>query len=142
MNNLLRAVIVAGLVMYALEGGSNLRPVVPAKPYDGTLTKLHAASRDMSDANRDSLADTLDSAATMIASDKAAAIKTTDQLQAAIRATIGFGHTAFADQRYPAVATYIQLEMEKAVGSLSAQLTDDTRSRTAAALRECSKAVR
>lgn len=110
--------------------------------YTGSMTELHGASRKMSAETRKSLSDTLSSAATMIESDRAGAIKTTDQLQAAIKATVAFGHTAFQGQRYPAVAEVLQWELEQAVGGNAGELSQGTRTKTVAVLRESSKAVR
>lgn len=138
----IRYLIAAAVVWYALFGVPNVPGVIPSAPYTGSLTALHGAAGSMDAAGRRSLSDTLDAAATMIESDRAGAIKTTEQLQAAIRATIAFSHTAFATERYPAVASALQAELEKAVGSEVGPLDSAKRAGTVATLREAAKAVR
>lgn len=142
MSTSIRAIIVAGLLVWSFTDTSRIKPVVPVPSYTGPLVALHSTSRDMSEVSRDSLSDTLDSAAAMIASDKASAIKTTDQLQAAVKATIAFGHTAFVDKRYATVASSLQTELERSVGPVSAKLTPELRAKVASSLRECARAVR
>lgn len=145
-NTLIRLAVAAGILWFATGGKVPTIPSVPSVPsvypYVGPLAGLHTAARGMDSTSRLSLAETLDSAATMIESDKAGAIKTTEQLQAAIRATIAFGYSAFAETRYPAVAAALQEELEKSVGNTSAPLTPEVRSRTISMLREAAKAVR
>ena len=139
----LRLAAGAAIVWFAFGGSIPGVPGVPGvTPYAGSLTALHQAAGSMEGGDRVGLSSTLDAAATMIESDKANAISTTEQLQAAIRATLAFGHTAFSTQKYPGVASALQAELEKASGDTVGPLDSARRSAAVATLREAAKAVK
>ena len=120
----LRLAAGAAIVWFAFGGSIPGVPGVPGvTPYVGSLTALHQAAGSMEGGDRVGLSSTLDAAATMIESDRANAIATTEQLQAAIRATLAFGHTAFSTQKYPGVASALQAELEKASGVVRTRLS-------------------
>ena len=137
----IRLIAAAAIVWYALSGG--MPGVGPsAGPYTGSMGELHSAAAAMDPKDRSGLSEALDAASKMIANDKAGLLTTTESLQKAARGAIAFGYSTFSVNKYSNVASLIQADLEKAIGSDVVAITPDVRSKVAGVLSEASRAVR
>ena len=141
----IRYAVVAACLYFAFAGfpGGNLVPDSVSRPaYSGSLSSIHSAASEMESADRQGLSEAVRAASEMLRKDAAGLIKTTDAMQQFIRGTMGFSYTSFASKKYPAVASAIQAELEKAVGPTSQSVDAALRESVAVKLKDISEAVR
>ena len=140
-----RYIAAAAVLYFALTGGKlpSIGPAgTPSGPYTGPLTALHDAAGQMDPKDRSGLSEALDAASKMIAEDKAGLLTTTEALQKAARGSIAFGYSTFSVKKYGNVASLIQAELEKAIGTEVVAVTPEVRGKVAASLADASRAVR
>jgi hypothetical protein len=147
-SNTIRMIIGAGIVWYALTGGSlpgvSVPGVAPSGPYTGPLTALHDAAKSMDPKDRAALAEATTAAGDMLAADQLGLISTTEEMQRFCKAVLEFDYLGMGKPttKYPAVAKAIQDELSKSIGTDVAPVTPAIRSTVAAALSEAGKALR
>ena len=133
------ALVVAALVFSV--GGPGIH-AGGGHAYAGKLSALHAAADGMEGRDRAGLSEALDAGAAMLERDAAGLVTTTAQAERFVRGVLGFGYTAFAVKKYPAVAAAVQAELEKATGADDVRMTPEIRSRVVESLRESAAAIR
>jgi hypothetical protein len=143
-NDLIRYGLAAAVLWYVFAGPA-AGPVVPSSgPYTGTMTALHTAAASMDGKDRAVLSESLGAAGEMLAGDVQGLVSTTEELQRYIRAVTEFDYIGVGKPtaKYPAVASAVQSELTKVIGTDVAPVTPAMRSAVSAALTEAGKAVR
>ena len=141
----IRMILAAGIVWYALGGqipGVSVPGVAPSGPYTGSMTALHTAAASMDPKDRAVLSEALAASGEMISADRAGLLTSTEALQKAARGSIAFGYSTFTVTKYPAVASLIQADLEKAIGSEVAAVTPEIRGKVAGVLSEAARALK
>jgi hypothetical protein len=146
MNAYLRPALAAAIVWYALG-----MPGLPSagKPggggsYVGPMSALHTAASSMPAREREVLSEALAAAGEMLAGDVQGLVANTEGLQRYIKAVTEFDYIGIGKPtaKYPGVASALQSELSKVIGSDVAPVTASIRSSVSAALTEAGKAVR
>ena len=139
--DLIRYAVAAAVLWYVFAGPAAVTPG-PAGPYTGTMSSLHTAAASMEAKDREVLSEALDAASKMISDDRAGLLTTTESLQKAARGAVAFGYSTFTATKYPAVASLIQADLEKAIGTDVVAVTPEVRSKVAGVLSEAARAIR
>jgi hypothetical protein len=106
------------------------------------MTELHAAAATMDPKDRAVRSEALAASGEMIAADRAGLLTSTESLQKAARGSLAFGYSTFTATKYPAVASLIQADLEKAIGSDVVAVTPDVRGKVSGVLSEAARALK
>lgn len=143
-NDLIRYGLAAAVLWYVFAGPA-AGPVAPVSgPYTGPMTALHTAAASMEPHDKAVLSEALSASGEMLAGDVQGLVSTTEELQRYIKAVTEFDYIGVGKPtaKYPAVASAIQSELTKVIGTDVAPVTPAMRSAVSAALTEAGKAVR
>ena len=144
MNNVARIAGGALLIWVALgtPGMPTGGGLVPSAPYSGSMSALHSAAGSMDAKDRQGLSEVMAATAAMVKDDRTQMIKTTEDVQKMIRGAMSFGYSTFSSSKYPAVASAVQSELERVVGSTIEPLDSGKRAAVVAALEEMARAIK
>jgi hypothetical protein len=119
------ALVAAALGLFAYQNdlpaklglGKPPAPAVVVDDYEGDMTKLHKASREMVPEHRAALAEAFSSGASGLRDDPGT-VQTTAQWQRYVEAVSQFAYRDMGrvDKRYPDVADLIQVEVSRVAG--------------------------
>ena len=138
--DLIRYAVGAAVIWFALQDGPT--PLTPSAPYTGSMTALHSESRSMEATDREGLHEALTAIGKMLSDDRMDAIATSSDAQKAIQVGLNFGYSTFQVKKYPQVASVIESELSKAVGTEIGTLSATDKSRIATLVEEMGRAVK
>jgi hypothetical protein len=144
MNNAARIAGGALLIWVALgtpgipTGGG----LLPSAPYTGSMSSLHSAAGSMDAKDRQGLSEALAAIGKMVSDDRLGAIKTSSDAQRGIQTMLNFSYSSFQTKKYPEVASAIESELSKAVGTEVGTLSSSDKARIGSLLEEMGRAVK
>lgn len=148
MGQLIRVVIVLGIVGYIITGEAPTKPDKPepapvVEPYKGTYTGLHSASRSMSDEDRAIMSAAFLAAGEMVAADRKGLLNKTTKIQDFVIATLEFNYNGSrsTNESYPAVSSEVEKILVDTVGDEVRSADASDRNKLEQMFREMSKAV-
>ena len=150
-NDLVRIAIVLATLGYLFggDGGGKPKPEPPVPcvvvpEYDGAMTGLHSASRNVEEQDRIWLSDAFTAGGDMAAADGRGLIADTEKAQSFVVGILSFDYNGVfkPSAKYPALADAIEVELVKCIGDDIAPMTDADRSKFASCLKEIGKATR
>ena len=114
------------------------------EPYVGSMTALHAASRNVEPQDRVWLSDAFTAGGDMVAADGRGLIADTEKAQSFVVGILSFDYNGVfkPSAKYPALADSIEAELVKCIGDDIAPMSDADRSKFANCLKEIGKATR
>jgi hypothetical protein len=143
-NDLVRYGLAAAVLWYVFAGPAAVPTGPSSGPYTGTMSALHTAAASMEPHDKAVLSEALSASGEMLAGDVQGLVSTTEELQRYIKAVTEFDYIGIGKPtaKYPAVASAVQSELTKVIGTDVAPVTPAMRSAVSAALTEAGKAVR
>lgn len=140
---LVRAVIAAGVIWYALNSGGSPLPG-PVAPYSGSLTNVHSSSRSMAAKDREVMSEAFRTASDMLEADKRDLVSDTQKAQDYVIGVLSFSYVGVGKPaaKYPAVAEAIEAELQKVYGSEVKKLSPSEKQQIVDVLDEIGKAVK
>ena len=139
-SDLIRYGLGIAVIFFALGDGPT--PLTPSAPYTGSMTQLHTESRSMEAVDREGLSEALMAIGKMVSDDRMGAIKTSADVQEAIQTGLNFGYSTFQTKKYGQVASTVESELSKAVGTEVGTLTSADKARIGTLLSEMGRAVK
>ncbi len=150
-SDLIRYAIVLATLGYLFGGDGGGRPPKPepvpcvvVEPYVGSMTALHAASRNVEEQDRIWLSDAFTAGGDMVAADSRGLIADTEKAQSMVVGILSFDYNGLQkpSTKYPSLADAIEAELVKCIGDDIAPMSDADRSKFSNCLTEIGRATR
>ena len=117
--DLIRFAVGGAILYYVLSGSIGGGSITPSGPYSGPMTAVHSAAQSMEKSDRQNIAQAFLAGGDMVAADKRNLLDNTQEASDYMVGLLTFDYNGLAkpSTKYPGLASAIEAEFQKAVGT-------------------------